>query len=94
MSFVKFNGKASIVSTMAFALVTVLYSLTKKEPTDRIKVSRESLHGGEDVHYFGITVLQMNDVTILKEAVDNMKNYADRSRSIKVEYNLLDLLLK
>ena len=48
MSLVKFNGKARIVSTMAFALVTVLYSLTKKEPTDRIKVSRESLHGGED----------------------------------------------
>lgn len=92
MRLVKFNGKARIVPTMAFALMTDLYSLTKKEPTDRIKVSRESLHGGEDVHYFGITVLQMNDVTILKEAVDNVKNYADRSRSIKVEYNLLEVV--
>lgn len=92
MRLVKFNGKARIVPTMAFALMTDLYSLTKKEPTDRIKISRESLHGGEDVHYFGITVLQMNDVTILKEAVDNVKNYADRSRSIKVEYNLLEVV--
>ena len=36
---------------MAFALMADFYSLTEKELTDRIKVSRESPHGGEDVHY-------------------------------------------